>query len=229
MYGVVLLAALTATEQAPAHGWTKTHGYGVCYGPCYGVCYTGWQGPVHANGGWGMPYGGYWAGYACWGGCGGYASAAYGMPMPTVQLPSTYAPLDAPKEEKEKEKAKPRPGIMDKDLDDDLDVKPKGGTKKKDVDIDDSQSQAKVIFELPQDAKLFVDDVLIENAGARKTFRTPALKKGEQYYYELRAEVIRDGKKIVENRKITLSAGDVIQAKFNINRDTTGVANVAPR
>ncbi|MFO0876784.1 MAG: TIGR03000 domain-containing protein [Gemmataceae bacterium] len=227
MYSVVLMAALTATESAPAHGGHKIP-YGVCYGPCYGACYTGYQGPIHAHGGWGMPYGGYWSGYACWGGCGGYASPAYGMPLPPVMLPSTYSAPDTKTDTKDK----PRPGIKDKTDDDDPDEK---SMKKKDKDKDDdldpekSQVRARVTFELPADAQLFVDDVKIDNIGERKSFRTPPLKKGEQYFYELRAEVVRDGKKIVENRKITITAGQDIKADFRLMRDNTGVANATAR
>jgi uncharacterized protein (TIGR03000 family) len=218
MYTVVLLAALSTADQAPAHGWKKTHGYGACYGMCYGVGYTGWP---HAAGGWGLPYGGYWAGYACHGGCGGYESYAYGMHTPTLSpAPTTYAPVNGKSGDKDK----------DKDKGDDKD--PDNG-KKKDKDKDDTenktQARARVIFELPQGATLYVDEALIARADERRSFRTPVLQKGEQYFYDLRVEVVRDGKKHVESRRITVSAGDVIKADFSSVGKTTGVASAEPR
>src|SRR5262245_38644118 len=73
MYGVLLLAAMTGGESAPAfhktgHAANSKHTYGVCnygaaYGGCYGYGYTGWVGvggwghPHASAGGWGLPYG----------------------------------------------------------------------------------------------------------------------------------------------------------------------------
>lgn len=204
MYSVVLLAALTATEKAPAHGWRKTHGYGVCYGTCYGVGYEGWP---HSAGGWGLPYGGYWAGHGH--GYGHHPGFPGALPAPMIPTPpSTYAPIDAKPGEKDKEK---------------IDEKEK---KKDKSDPDDSQVRARVIFELPKGAALFVDDTLIEKADERKSFRTPILRKGENYYYELRVELLRDGKKLVETKRVTVTAGDVIRTDFSSMGATQGVATV---
>lgn len=224
MYTVVMLAALTTAEQAPSGGFHKSYNYGTCYGPCYGYCYSGWDGSVNAAGCWGMPYGGYWAGYAGWGGCGGYQSAAYGLQMPSVVTPAPvpYYPYEPKKDRR-----------MDDDSDDDKksdddrkmdegDKKPiqkkapdkKTPLKPKDLDDDDVQVRAKVIFRIPDNAKLFVDDQPVSVDESRTTFRTPQLRKGEKYFYDLRVEVIREGRNQVENRRITLSAGDVIRADF---------------
>jgi uncharacterized protein (TIGR03000 family) len=205
MYSVVLLAALSATEKALAHGWMKHHGYGVCYGACYGNCYAGWP---HAYGGWGLPYGGYWAGYGCYMPHGG---PAFGLHSPAFSpAPATYA-TDEAKPEKKDEPAK-----------DKKDIEP----KKKDKDNTDNKTQARarLVFEMPRGASLYVDGQLIERADERKAFQTPPLERGEQYYYELRVEVLRDGRKFVENRKVTLAAGETVRADFSTVGTTTGVA-----
>jgi uncharacterized protein (TIGR03000 family) len=213
MYSVVLLAAITTGDAAPAHGWTRKWGYapshGACYGACYGYGYTGWNGGhSYGAGCWGASYGGYWPGYACHGGCGCYHSAAYGVPTPPVAVPMTYAPVDTPTKENGKDKEK---------------EKDKGKGKDK-IDDENQQVRARLIFELPQGAQLYVDGSLIPNADTRKSFRTPALRRGEQYFYDLRAEVVRDGKTLVETRRVTLTAGEVIRADFSTLGGTTGVA-----
>ncbi len=222
MYSIVLLAAMSVTEEASAHGWTKHYGYGVGYGACYGVGYTGWP---YTYGGWGLPYGGYWAGYACGGACGGYHSPAFGHPVPTLtQAPTTFAPVESKSDNRKRDKA---------DSKDDLDKNKKndsGNEMRKDPENKESnlQTRARLIFELPQGAELYVDGKLIEQAQSKKSFRTPELKPGEQYFYELRVEVSRDGTKFVENKRITLSAGDVIKTDFTTVGKTTGIAVVNP-
>jgi uncharacterized protein (TIGR03000 family) len=223
MYSVVLLAALTATEKAPAHGWTKHHGYGACYGACYGGCYAGWP---HANGGWGLPYGGYWAGYSCYNGH-SYNGHGFGMHSPVLApAPSTYAPVDEKADDQKRDKTdnKEAPEKNKKEPD----PKKKGKDDKKDDADDKAQVRARLEFKLPQGASLYVDGQLVERADERKSFRTPPLERGEQYYYELRVEVVRDGRKYVENKKVTLSAGDMVKADFTTVGTTTGVATAEP-
>ncbi|MFO0845613.1 MAG: TIGR03000 domain-containing protein [Gemmataceae bacterium] len=217
MYSVVLLAAMAATEKAPAHGWTKHHGYGYCYGGCYGACYAGWP---HAAGGWGLPYAGYWAGYGCYMPHGGHDGVPFGLHTPAfAPAPSTYAPVDEKSDEKRPERK------YDKEDGD----KGKKDEKKGKEDADNkSQVRARLLFVLPRGGALFVDGHRIEGADVRKSFRTPPLEKGEQYYYELRVEVVRDGRKYVESRKITLAAGDEVKTDFSTVGSTTGVATAEP-
>jgi uncharacterized protein (TIGR03000 family) len=223
MYSVVLMAALAAGESTPelffrhgcygggwgcyggggwggggCYGWGHScRGYGICYGGCYGACYGSYASAV---GGWGMPYGCYGPGYACGGGCGGYMSPAYGVPM---------APVVGPKTE---------PGT----------VKPEGDGKKPKNGGDEevgTSNRARLIVNLPSDGKLYVDDRPIRDAAPQKTFQTPALAKGQKYYYEVRAEVMRDGKPVSETRRVIVRAGATIRADFSSLGAATGVAS----
>jgi uncharacterized protein (TIGR03000 family) len=74
--------------------------------------------------------------------------------------------------------------------------------------------RARVIVELPADAKLYIDDQLMKTTSERRTFNTPLLEDGQAYYYELRAEVVRDGKPVSVTKRVTLKAGDVVRARF---------------
>jgi uncharacterized protein (TIGR03000 family) len=205
MYSVVMLAALTAGEQAPSFhhkGYHWNGGYGACYGGCYGVGYHGW-------GGWGQPYGGYgWPGYSGWGGCGGYASAAYGVPMTPLVTPPP-----------------PMPPASDKDGED-RDGKAKEKGKGKGMgDENDTSAKARVTFLVPEGAKVYVDGRLLNRVAETRTFRTPPLAKGEAYFYEVRAEVIRDGKPVSETRRIIVRAGAEVRADFRaVGADTSAVA-----
>jgi uncharacterized protein (TIGR03000 family) len=88
-------------------------------------------------------------------------------------------------------------------------VKPKVDTPK-----GAAPSRAKLIVELPADAKLFVDDRPMKTPSAVRTFSTPELDPGQVYYYELRAEVVRDGKPVVESKRVLVRAGEVVRARF---------------
>jgi uncharacterized protein (TIGR03000 family) len=205
MYSVVLLAALTAGENTPNFG-KKYHGsftYGACYGACYGVCYGGYDG-YHWNGGWGLPYGGY-------GPAGGYgppgyacfaACGCYSSPAYGFPYPVIGGPAETPKRDE---------------------------PSRKDDDQASAANRARLIVELPAGAKLFVDDAPISDAAPKKSFRTPELQKGQEYYYEVRAELIRDGKPVSESRKIVVKAGEVIRTDFRSLGVATGVAAVKSR
>ncbi len=74
--------------------------------------------------------------------------------------------------------------------------------------------RARMIINLPTDAKLFIDDKLTRSTSERRSFSTPQLNQGDTYYYELRVELVRNGEPITQTRKVTLKAGDVIKADF---------------
>ena len=238
MYGVILVAAMATTQAAPEMGWRGCRGCSGCsgcsgcygcsgcsgysgcggcggYGACYGSCYGGWESmsPSHTPAGcWGAPYSGYgpgWAGYACAGGCGGYESAAYGMPGPVIATPAPMVEIEKIQDPKP---AKPAPDLKKKTMDTD------------DDDQVSATARARVIVSLPADGKLFVDGQPIRNAAEIKTFRTPELSKGQQYFYEMRAEVVVDGKVVTQTRRVTLTAGDLIRADFSTLGKTSGVA-----
>jgi uncharacterized protein (TIGR03000 family) len=71
-----------------------------------------------------------------------------------------------------------------------------------------------VVVNLPADAKLYVDDVACPLTSERRTFRTPKLQPGKEYYYTLRAEVMRDGEPVVEKKKVLVAAGRRVNVDF---------------
>jgi uncharacterized protein (TIGR03000 family) len=219
MYSVVLMAALSAGGSAPdCHGHCHScgGGYGGCYGGyggCYGGCYGGYGGGYGGcyggyGGGYGGCYGGYsyGSGYGCYGsyschgcygcygcyGCSGYAPM-YGTPVMTAPV---TPPPDTGKT--------PPP-----------DMPPVDKTKKPDDGKETSAAtKAKLIVELPADARLFIDDQPMKTPSAKRVFNTPTLQKGQAYFYDLRAEIVRDGKTITENKRVVVNAGAEIPVTF---------------
>jgi uncharacterized protein (TIGR03000 family) len=78
----------------------------------------------------------------------------------------------------------------------------------------EEQVRARVIIEVPADAKLYVDGKLMVSTSDRRTFQTPDLIRGQLYFYELRAEVIRDGQVVSAEQKVLLRPGDTATASF---------------
>jgi uncharacterized protein (TIGR03000 family) len=76
-------------------------------------------------------------------------------------------------------------------------------------------TRAKLIVELPADAKLFIDDQPTKATSAKRLFNTPRLQPGQKYYYELRAVLVREGQTVQQTRRVILSPGDEIRASFN--------------
>jgi uncharacterized protein (TIGR03000 family) len=206
------MAALTTGGTAPEHcfggchgchgGWGchGCHGGWGCHGccGCWGGCYCGgWCGGYGCygcyGGGWGC-WGGYstWA-YGCYGGCyGGCWGGCYGGygGYGTV-VPGAVAPADSGSE------GLPSPKPEDKD---------KSKTE--------ATNRARLIVEVPADARLYIDDRAMKTTSDVRTFSTPDLEPGQLYYYEVRAEVVRDGKPVSQTKRVIVRAGATVRASF---------------
>lgn len=207
MYAMVLVMALTEAQESASHkGYPVTH----CCRPHY-------QGPnVNLNGGYN------WPGYACYGGCGGFAGPAYGYPMSPMINPIPPRVYTLAEEEKKlDEELRKKEERKKKAQDDDDDTGKK--KRKKDFDDDDQASASSAItIYLPAGAKLSVDGRPV-NASRVKTFVTPPLERGATYFYEVTIEVERDGKPVVEKRKLELRAGESVQADYRDPRERATV------
>jgi uncharacterized protein (TIGR03000 family) len=227
MYSVVLMAALSTGASEP--GWF-CHGCGrSAYINCAG-CNGGCQGCYGGYGGYGGGGGSYWGCYGCWGGYGCYAScsgswgcmgyytcngcysscAGASDYAPTYVSPPIYRPVPVP------------PGAVKPAA---PEVAPKPKPKDKE-NGDKKNGAARLIIDVPADAKLFIDDHLMKATSAERTFRTPALEPGQAYYYIVRAEVAQDGKSYREEKRVVVRAGATIRASF---ADLVTARNEQPR
>ncbi len=73
---------------------------------------------------------------------------------------------------------------------------------------------ARVTVRLPKDARLTVDGVPFPSPSTTRTFETPRLDAGRQYYYTLRAEVVREGQPRAASRRVVVEAGKDVQVDF---------------
>lgn len=204
MYSVVLMAALTTGTSAP-DCWFK-HGCSGCYGGgCAGWCggyggYGCYGSPGYACsgcwgvstcggacGGWGAGYGAYGA-YGCHGCYGCYGCYGCGGYAPMYMSPATPGMQAVPAPE--------------------LAPKPK-------EDKTSLSGKARLIVEVPADAKLYIDDQLMKTASDRRVFNTPTLDQGQAYYYILRAEITRDGKTYTDTKQVVVRSGAEVQTNFN--------------
>ena len=73
---------------------------------------------------------------------------------------------------------------------------------------------AKVIFDLPEGANLFVEGQPIKGEAVTRQFNTPELVVGQTYFYTVRVDVTRDGKPLSETRRVIVRAGEMIRESF---------------
>ncbi len=212
MYSVVLMAALASGSGAADwchHGHSYGHGAPYYWGEWANNC-TGFYGGSY----YGIPCGGYgcWGGYGgsgcygCygghWGGAGGWGAIDYNCfgchgcyGCYGVFTCAGYAPGGPAAVIPEQI---PPPRVEEK----------KGGTGAIQRD------RAKVVVQLPAGAKLFVDDQPIKTTEARQQFSTPRLQPGQTYFYEVRAEAVRDGKTLVETQRVLVRPGQEVTVSF---------------
>jgi uncharacterized protein (TIGR03000 family) len=207
MYSVVLMAALTTGAASEGCHWGCHRscfggGYGGCFGGCYG-CYGGGYGGCFGGcygcygGGYGGCFGGCYGGYGC-AGCygGGWSGYSNGYYGGTYGMPGGPTYMEKAPVEKLGE--------------------PKKGT--------DETSRARVIIDVPAQAKLFIDDQPMSNKAGKRTFVTPPLQPGQTYYYDVKLVVVVDGQERVDTTRVTLRPGDVVAASFANSQNSTATA-----
>ncbi len=70
---------------------------------------------------------------------------------------------------------------------------------------------------VPYDAKLTINGLVTQSKGSQRRYVSYGLKPGYNYKYEIRAEVVRDGKRIESVRKVILTASDRKSVAFGFN------------
>jgi len=70
-----------------------------------------------------------------------------------------------------------------------------------------AMSPGSVCVTLPADAKLLFNGTAADGSGTTRTFGTPPLAPGQEYAYDLTAEVVRDGRVQTVTERVTVRAG----------------------
>jgi len=74
---------------------------------------------------------------------------------------------------------------------------------------------AKVQVSLPPDATLLFNGVSAKGTGAVRTFSTPTLQPGQDYGYDLTAEVMRNGRMERHTERVVVRAGETTQVTLS--------------
>ena len=200
MYSVLLAAALTAgTAEAPAWHYSCYGCYGCC-GGCYGCCGGN---AFSCHGCWGCSgcYGCYGSCYGCCGGCWGCCGGCYG-----VYYSSCYGccggwgccggcwgcygyggPVIYPAY---------APAVVGPVL------------------HVDAGKAATVVVNLPADAALYVDGVKANLSSETRTFQTPGLTEGKDFYYTVKVEAVRNGETVTEEKRVVVRGGETARVTF---------------
>jgi uncharacterized protein (TIGR03000 family) len=190
-------------------------GYGGCYGGGYGGCMGGYGGYGCYGGGYGGCMGGYGGygctgGYAMYGGSGGvYASfgdssgfggyAGYSTSSP-MMYSSAYGPgYSMPLTNFNQNSFGAQPSVNENRTD---------------------ANQATLVVDLPANAKLLIDGQPTQLTSATRTFITPPLKPGQEYYYDLKAELNRDGKTLAATKRVTIRPGQESRVRLDFSGQT---------
>lgn len=76
------------------------------------------------------------------------------------------------------------------------------------------ETSARVTVQLPAHAQLYVDQVKCPLEGEVRSFTTPALAQGREYYYTLQVTMERDGQIVNDQKRVNLSAGGEVTVDF---------------
>jgi uncharacterized protein (TIGR03000 family) len=88
-----------------------------------------------------------------------------------------------------------------------------------------SGEAATVVVQVPADARMWVDGQAADLTSATRTFQTPALEKGRDYSYTIRAEATRDGQVVSQSQRVVVRAGQVSRVDFG---DLSATARATP-
>jgi uncharacterized protein (TIGR03000 family) len=80
--------------------------------------------------------------------------------------------------------------------------------------VDFSPAPAHVRVRLPNDATLQVDGRKCPVTSGRRSFDTPKLEQGREYFYTFKAQVVREGRAQSESRRVMLEAGKDVTVDF---------------
>jgi uncharacterized protein (TIGR03000 family) len=99
-------------------------------------------------------------------------------------------------------------------------AEPVPAPKKEEKKADAGDNSARLIVSLPAEATLTIDDEATTSTSGLRTFVTPALTPGEEYVYNLKAEMTRDGKTFIATQRVTVRAGEETKTSLQFPVET---------
>lgn len=79
--------------------------------------------------------------------------------------------------------------------------------------------------QVPHDAKVTINGALTKSLGSVRQYSCDGLLPGRTYKFEVKAEIVREGKIVTETQMVSLTAGDRGRVAFSFDvRGTEGLA-----
>jgi uncharacterized protein (TIGR03000 family) len=69
-------------------------------------------------------------------------------------------------------------------------------------------ARATLVVRLPAEARLTINDAATQQASGTRTFMSPPLRRGEDYHYTLKAELMRGERTLTATRRVAVRAGE---------------------
>ncbi len=144
-------------------------------------------------------------------------------PMPAIPEPAIIPqPQDIPEIPEIPEPAEPTPGPMPGAADPlsppaaapGFDFNPLEPNRPGSTYVPKPENSGLISVWVPHEAKVIVNGHVTESKGSRRQFVSYGLQPGYSYKYEIRAQVVRDGKILEDVRTVTLTAGQDIAVAF---------------
>ena len=77
-----------------------------------------------------------------------------------------------------------------------------------------ADASARIELQVPADAQVWFGGQKTTQTGTRRYFESPPLTSGRTYTYEVRASWKEDGREVTESRRLSIRAGDRLNASF---------------
>ncbi len=84
--------------------------------------------------------------------------------------------------------------------------------------------EATLVVDLPANARLTIDGQPTQLTSATRTFITPPLESGREYYYDLKAQLDRNGKTLTATKRVTIRPGQETRVHLDFAGQTTSTA-----
>ncbi len=90
------------------------------------------------------------------------------------------------------------------------------------------QDAGYLLVSVPADARVFVNGRATTSTGDERQYVSRGLENGQRYSYEVRAEVVRDGKTVTETQTAQLTAGSQSSLTFKLAAPTATASSAKP-
>lgn len=71
-----------------------------------------------------------------------------------------------------------------------------------------------IVVEVPETARVFIDGNIMSATGSVRSFRTPALRDDDDFFYTIRVVAEQDGRTVEESKKVYIRAGERSAVNF---------------